>query len=235
MARPCLAAELPAVSTMPATATVPLWPLPLLCALLPVLAVHLAWWLSVRDGHVPPAVPYLDGAYSISRAARHGWGNDVFKLLMLPCAALQALCWLLLRQWLRALGADGGRALPWLGLLAAAFLALYAVYLGSEGAVYQTLRRYGVTVYFAATYIALLLALRALPARAARLRRHWMIVALVMLALGLASVAASVLNDDPTLKDRIENLLEWQLGLWLTAMFLAWAWAWCDQRVEIRP
>ena len=28
------------------------------------------------------------------RAARHGWGNDLFKLLMLPCAALQALCWL---------------------------------------------------------------------------------------------------------------------------------------------
>lgn len=215
------------------TVALPLWPLPLLCALLPVLAVHLAWWLSVRDGHVPPAIPYLDGAYSISRAARHGWGNDLFKLLMLPCATLQALAWLLLRHWLSSRGVRQGGQLPWLGLLAAAFLCLYAVYLGSEGDVYRLLRRYGVTVYFAATYIALLLALRSLPAEAATLRRHWMIVSLGMLGLGLASVAVSGLAVDPGWKDRWENLLEWQLGLWLTAMFLAWAWAWRGEHLVL--
>ena len=224
------------MSWTPATpVTLPLWPLPALCALIPVAAVHLAWWLSVRDGHVPMAIPYLDGAYSISRAARHGWGNDVFKMLMLPCAALQAVAWLLLRGWLQAIGSHGGRALPWLGLLAAGFLALYAVYLGSDGEVYRTLRRYGVTVYFAATYLALLTALRALPPQAARLRRHWLVIALAMLALGLGSVISRVLVDDPLLKDRLENLLEWQLGLWLTAMFAAWAWAWRGLRWEIRP
>jgi hypothetical protein len=200
----------------------------------PVLAVHLAWWLSVRDGHVPSGVPYLDGSFSISRAARHGWGNDVFKLLMLPCAALQALAWLLLRQWLRSLGVQRAALLPWLGLLAAAFLGLYAVYLGSDGDVYRTLRRYGVTVYFAATYIALLLALRALPPEASHLRQHWLVVALAMLALGLASVATGALVGDAGFKDRLENLLEWQLGLWLTAMFVAWAWAWRGLHLEFR-
>jgi hypothetical protein len=216
------------VTTSSTTSALPLWPLPLLCALIPVLAVHLAWWLSWRDGHVPAGIPYLDGAFSISRAARHGWGNDLFKLLMLPCAALQALCWLAAARWLQAQGSLRGAPLPWLGLVAAAFLALYATFLGSDGEVYQTLRRYGVTVYFAATYLALLGLLRALgslPPR--RLRGALLAVALGMLALGLA--------DDRALKDRWENLLEWQLGLLLTLMFLALSWGWRRARVGFAP
>ncbi|MCK7592080.1 hypothetical protein [Pseudomarimonas salicorniae] len=216
-------------------AQLPLWPLPALCALLPVIAVHLAWWLSARDGHVPAGVPYLDGGFSISRAARHGWGNDLFKMLMLPCAALQALSWLLLQRWLRGLGASGVGAVAGLGLIAAAFLGLYAVYLGSEGEIYRTLRRYGVTVYFACTYLALLVSLRALPPEAFGLRRHWLWVALSMLALGLGSVATGALIEAPAVKDRWENLLEWQLGLWLTAMFVVWAWAWRDLRMGFLP
>lgn len=224
------------MSTSTPHSALPLWPLPLLCAVIPVLAVHLAWWLSLRDGHIPAGIPYLDGAFSISRAARHGWGNDLFKLLMLPCAALQALCWLVAARWLRALGSAGGAALPPLGLTAAAFLALYATFLGSDGEVYQTLRRYGVTVYFACTYLALLGLLRALgtlPQR--RLRNALLAVALGMLALGLASVVVSAGVDDRAIKDRWENILEWQLGVLLTAMFLALAWGWRRSRLRLLP
>lgn len=218
----------------PRAGSLPLWPLPLLAALIPVVVTHLAWGLSLRDGHVPACVPYLDGCISISRAARHGLGNDLFRMFMLPCAALQALFWLAMRQWLRGLGRSGGAALPWLGLLAAVFLALYATFLGSEGAIYQTLRRYGVTVYFAATYIALLLSLRALwrsPAETAA--RPLLAVALGMLALGLASVAVSLGVDERELRNRLENILEWQLGLWLTAMFLVFAWHWRRLRLVL--
>lgn len=219
-----------------AARTLPLWPLPLLCALIPLLAAHLAWWLSWRDGFVPDGVPYLDGSFSISRAARHGWGNDLFKLMMLPCAALQALCWLAFSRWLAHQGTQRAAALPWLGLLAAAFLALYATFLGSEGETYQLLRRYGVTVYFAATYLALLLAMRASSdSTQPELRAALLTVALGMLALGLASVAASGTIEDPGLKDRWENLLEWHLGLWLTAMFLVISWAWRQARVQVLP
>jgi hypothetical protein len=35
----------------------PLWPLPLLCAALPFLAAHLAWWLSLADGLIPACNP----------------------------------------------------------------------------------------------------------------------------------------------------------------------------------
>ena len=224
------------MNTSTAPVALPLWPLPLLCAVIPLLAVHLAWWLSWRDGHVPAGIPYLDGAFSISRAARHGWGNDLFTLLMLPCAALQALCWLAAACWLRALGSARGTPLPRLGLIAAAFLGLYATFLGTEGEVYQALRRYGVTVYFACTYLALLWLLRALgPLPLRRLRGALLAVALGMLALGLASVAVSVGIDERALKDRWENILEWQLGVLLTAMFLAIAWGWRRARVVLAP
>ena len=60
----------------------PLWLLALACALIPAGAVGFAWWLSVRAGHIPDCIPHLEGCTSISRAARHGTGNLVFKFTM---------------------------------------------------------------------------------------------------------------------------------------------------------
>ena len=67
----------------------PLWPLPLAIAALFTVAAHVALWLSIRDGYVEACVPVLEGCASISRAARHGLGNHVFRLMVLPCAMLQ--------------------------------------------------------------------------------------------------------------------------------------------------
>src|SRR5690606_9868470 len=79
----------------------PLWPLPLLVALVPFVAAHVAYAISIDAGHVPACMPYVEGCTSISRAARHGLGNLVFRPLMLPCALLLALPWLAARRWLR--------------------------------------------------------------------------------------------------------------------------------------
>ncbi len=212
----------------------PLWPLPLLCALLPLAGAHLAWWLSLSDGLVPACVPYLEGCISISRAAREGDGNALFRMLVLPSAALQALCWLAAGQWLGTMGRERRRAIAALGLVAALFLALYATFLGTEGAIYQLLRRYGVIVYFASTYLALLATLRALwhvPRHPAA--RGLLVVALAMLALGLATVAAGAAVDEREVRHRIENVLEWHLGLWLTVMFVLFAWHWRRLRVAL--
>ncbi len=212
----------------------PLWPLPLLCALLPLVAAHLAWWMSLRDGLVPACLPYLEGCISISRAAREGDGNALFRMLVLSSVALQALCWLAVGQFLGTLGRRRGPVVAVLGLVAALFLALYATFLGTEGALYQLLRRYGVTVYFATTYLALLATLQALwqaPRHPAT--RGLLVVALGMLALGLATVATGLAVDDRALRHRIENVLEWHLGLWLTAMFLVLAWHFRRLRVAL--
>ena len=210
--------------------TFPLWPLPLAIAALLVVAVHLAWWLSLRAGHVPACIPYIEGCTSISRAARHGLGNHVFRLLVLPCAALLALHWWTSVRWLALRGAprSGGWLLA-LGIAAAVALAVYATFLGTEGAGYRFMRRYGVVVYFGASYLAQLLFLRmgrGVGEPPTGLRAAMLATCALMLLPGLGNVAASALVADPLLKDRVENALEWQLGVLLVAWYLLQARLW---------
>lgn len=205
------------------------WVLPLLVAAVPLVAAHVAYALSIAEGHVPACVPYLEGCTSISRAARHGTGNLVFRLLMLPAAVLMWQHWLVARQWLRTSGpVDAGASLPWLGALAALALAVYVGFLGSEGETYRFLRRHGVVWYFAATYLAMLVQLRALwgaPPRPPAVRLQ-LAIAIGLIVLGLASVAVSATVAGPVLKDRLENALEWNLGALFTLWFLLQAWQW---------
>ncbi len=210
----------------------PLWPLPLSIALLFLGAVHLAWWLSLHYGYIPPCNPYWDGCTSISRAARHGISNHLFRLVVLPTALLHLLNWWLAARWLR----DPGRprdvealALLGLGAVSAAALALYATFLGTQGEAYELLRRYGVTLYFGCGYLAQLLFLR-LALRRKRLTRAlglWMQwICVLMLMLGVFNTVATELIDDPAFHDRLENALEWQLGLLLVTWFAMQALAW---------
>src|SRR5690606_5148859 len=114
---------------------VALWPLPLSVAVLFTVAAHLALWLSIRDGWLEACVPYVEGCTSISRAARHGLGNHVFRLMVLPCAALVGLHWWLAARWL----GRGAAVVAWMGAAAAMALALYAAFLGTEGEAYRFL------------------------------------------------------------------------------------------------
>lgn len=207
------------------SAAFPLWPLPLAIAVLLAVAAHVALWLSIRDGWIEACVPYLDGCTSISRAARHGLGNHLFRLMVLPCAALLGLHWWLSARWL----GRGQRALVWLGAVAAGALAVYATFLGTDGEAYRVLRRYGVVCFFGFVYLAQLGFLRGLRAAAGAHRRLFTAMATVcalMLMLGVGNVVAGALVVDEGLKDRIENVLEWHLGWLLAAWYLLHAGLW---------
>lgn len=205
-------------------ARLPLWPLPLLIALLFLVAAHAAYLLSIQAGHVPACVPYLEGCVSISRAARHGLGNHLFRLLVIPCAVLHALVWLLAHRWLR-----GGRWMVVLGVVSAIALAVYATFLGTEGEAYRFLRRYGVVVYFGFGYLAQLALMRRatrtgeLPAGVIA-TQAW--IAAAMLGLGLANVVAGLAVADPAAKDRWENVFEWWLGLLMVGWYAVLACGW---------
>jgi len=205
-------------------ARLPLWPLPLLIAVLFLVAGHAAYLLSIQAGHVPACMPYVDGCVSISRAARHGLGNHLFRLLVIPCAVLHALVWWLARYWLQ-----GGRLMLALGAMSAMALAVYATFLGTEGEAYRFLRRYGVVVYFGFGYLAQL----ALMRRASRMQAltasviAWMSwIAMAMLALGFANVVAGLAVADPLGKDRWENVFEWWLGLLMVGWYAVLACGW---------
>lgn len=206
----------------------PLWPLPAAIAAVLAFAAHLAWWLATRDGLVPACIPYLDGCTSISRAARHGLANPVFRLLVLPCALLVALHWWTSARWLRAHGA-AGRAVLVAGLVAGLALAVYAAFLGTEGGAYRLLRRNGVIVFFGAGFLAQLWFVRG-AARLGLLDRGSRLalpgVAGAMLAVGFVHVAALAWIGGSEVQDRLENALEWHLGLLLVAWYLLHARLW---------
>ncbi|GGD53559.1 hypothetical protein [Pseudoxanthomonas indica] len=212
-----------------AHAGLPLWPLPLAITMVFLVAVHLAYALSIRDGWVEACVPYLEGCVSISRAARHGVGNQVFRWLVIPCAALHVVVWWLAARWFAAPSSRVVTTMRWLGTVSACALAVYAFFLGTQGEVYGFLRRYGVTVYFGFGFLAQLLLLRVAARRHAigvTLRRWMAVICVWMLLLGVANVIAGLALVDEVLRDRVENALEWQLGLLLVGWFALLALAW---------
>ena len=218
--------------TESARSATPLWPLPLSIGLLFLGAVHLAWWLSVQAGYIPACIPYWEGCVSISRAARHGVGNHLFRLAVLPCATLHLFNWWLSRAWLRA-GSGGrdraGAVLLGLGASSALALAVYATFLGTEGETYRFLRRYGVVVYFGCGYLAQLVFMRLATQRGKLtpgIGRAMLAVCVAMLGLGVGNILAGLAVADPLLRDRWENAFEWQLGLLLVAWFMLQALLW---------
>lgn len=233
----------PAVATH-RHATLALWPLPLLAGLLPALAALLALWLSSRLGLIPLCNPFLEGCVSISRAARHELPNHLFRALVLPAAALQAITWLLAARWLAGLG-QPSRWLAPLGLTAGAALVLYGAFLGTEGAVYRLLRQYGTVMYFGFTCLCMLLAGGAIQRLVAQQRLpvppRTLAHALVGLGgalatLGVVNAIVSPLLAEPA-KDRLQNITEWWGALAFVAAFVVLAVIWyrCRLRVLLEP
>lgn len=212
-------------------------PLAWAVGLLPLLVVHLCYLISAQAEWVPWCFPYIEGCSSISRAARHGLANHLFKAVMLPNAALTALFWWLSLQWLRTLG----RAQMWtlhamftLGTIGALFLVLYAAFLGVEGSTYQWLRRYGVTVYFSFTVLAQMLLAHALwpePRVSHRTRVSLVLLCAAMLLLGVASLPLQYLAQN---RDAAVNAIEWSYALLMTTVFPLAGLAWRETGLRLR-
>jgi len=219
----------------------PLWALPLFAGALPAIAALVALYLSIELGLVPPCNPLLDGCVSISRASRHDLPNHLFRALVLPAAALQALTWLLCAAWLRGMDTEARkllRVLPWLGVAAGVFLVLYGTFLGTDGQAYRWMRRYGVIFYFGFTYLCMVIAsgtlwrlaragVIAVPARLDLLLPGLCALTLV---IGLVQPFVSPFLENEDLKNRLENILEWYVALAFTLFFFALAWLWRHTR-----
>lgn len=223
----------------------PLWPLPLLAGLLPAIAGLVAWQLSTRLELIPACNPFIDGCVSISRAARHGLPNHLFRAIVLPAAVLQGLTWWLASHWLREqalLSAVRARVFAAVGAAAAIFLVLYGTFLGTEGELYRWFRRFGIWFYFGLTAIALVVVV-GLIARAARrgsatlsrrFGRSLLALAWLLLALGLAAVFSPLALGDDLAHDRFTNALEWWGALLITLFFAALARAWLRTGFALR-
>jgi hypothetical protein len=218
----------------------PAWPLALLAGLLPLVGTLVAYTLSVRLDLIEACNPFFDGCVSISRAARNGLPNHLFRALLLPAAALQAICWMLCVAWLRTLDVAPTRklgALPWVGAAAALFLVLYGTFLGTEGEAYRWMRRYGVVMYFAGTCTAMLIvadAARGLAFSSRIVARALPALCAALPLLGLASAFGPLLHASEGARAALQNIAEWWGGLIFTLFFFAIAWLWRVSRFELR-
>jgi hypothetical protein len=212
----------------------------LIFALWPIVIVHAAYAISVIEGHVLLCNPYWDGCTSISRAGRYGWANHLFRGALLPYTALLALYWWLNQRWLLALGDPGSRGMLVIGYIGALFMILYVTFLGSEGPMYQLMRRYGINVYFGATYLAQVLLigrLRAITAAGVAPWPGWLVPVLLMTALGVFALGLLFLVVSYGLaleKDRLENALEWGVALLMQLTVLVTVWGWRASGAHVR-
>lgn len=126
-------------------------------ALLPILTFHATYLLSAWNGYVPWCVPYWDACTSISATGRNGLAYFIFKGVMIPAITLQVLFWAINHCWLQALGYPRGKAVGWLGALAAAFLLPYVLSLGHSGGAFELARRIGTAGYVGVTGIVQIL------------------------------------------------------------------------------
>tara|TARA_R100001143_G_C3357179_1_gene133188 strand:- start:509 stop:1261 length:753 start_codon:yes stop_codon:yes gene_type:complete len=210
---------------------VPLYSIAWAAALLPFIASHVSYLLAASAGHVEWCMPYWDSCTSISATGRELPEKIWFKLVMIPGALLSMLFWYCIAAWRRQ-AADTRLpkslwSMPLLGTIAALSLIVYTIALGEEGDAYQNLRRTGVVLAFAFTYLAQLLLTR-LIGELGRLKndRHLLLwhsrlfaLSSLLLAVGVFSlILDAMLGTD---YDRVEDAFEWILALLLNCYFAA--------------
>lgn len=216
-----------------------LWPLPLVAGGLPVVATLVAIAAAIAEGR-PPCNPFMDDCGSISRMARHGVANPLFRMLVLPAGTLQVLMWLVAARTLHGAGLGRGQAwlMATLGVCAGIALVVYGTFLGTEGEVYRWLRRWGTLIYFGGTYLTMLLFARAVAqlAAAGRLTQpRWQSVTTLALlgfvaVISLVHVFAAAFGFE-RMEDRIQNATEWWGALAMSVNYALIARLWFRWRV----
>lgn len=213
--------------------------LALVVALLPVLAINVAYLLGAARAQIPQCMPYLDGCTSISSTGRHLPGALVFKPAMLLQAALLLALWYVTVKRLRALLSPPAptltRAVLVLGAISSAALVVYTLTLGSQLALYEFMRRGGIYFYFLGIVLTQLTATLAIrrTGRVPAALVHAMFAAVGLpFALGLVNLAVKPFLADP---DPLENAVEWCAALVMQGWYLLLVVAFRDIRPAAQP
>lgn len=213
---------------------------PLLSGALPLLTIHLCYFLAAIAGDVAWCFPYIESCTSISATGRSGAAFFIFKGLMIPSAMIIAAYWYIASQWLAALASTAHKAQVWMlgiGLAACAGLILYSVMLGAIGDIYRVQRRIGVISFFGFTFIAQQLLVFALTKvhEAERFKREVRTlnsISFVVLSIAISSIVVSAIDSD--FYDSVEDAYEWTVTfiLCLQPLVVAGLWRRTGFRLE---
>lgn len=209
--------------------------IPLVTAVLPIVAIHATYIISASQGYVPWCFPYIDSCTSISATGRDGASFYIFKGTIIPQAMILILFWLLCYRWLISLGDHyrGARLLVIVGIIGAVFLIVYTVALGAAGDYFRLQRRIGIIVYFMFTYLGQLL----LTWRLGKLafydatRPGQLVLCYTLLAIGLTTIALNLTLEN---YEDYEDAFEWVAALLIHIYFLVIWRAWKNTGFEVR-
>lgn len=205
--------------------------------LVPVIAVHGAYFIGLYQGVAHVCIPYLEGCTTISRAARMGDAIFLFRGLMMPLAMLLVLFWYLQSVWLQQLTGRRHTAIFVIGAIGALFLILYVNYLGTDGDFNRFMRRHGVIIYFAATVLAQMLSINALHkwggAVVVKLRTAMQVqLSFVAVCWLLAMVSLAINTSGVVWASQGENIIEWFFALFMSLYFAVAAHMWGVTRFQ---
>ena len=219
----------------------PLYWLPLIVGLLPTLLVCITYLVSASHELVPWCLPIVDGCTSVSAASRSPPAIFLFRAVMLPISLLLMIYWVFSLAWLRQMCIGIGKQPSfWMaatGFTGAVLLAMYITFLGSEGATYQLLRRFGASLSYGLTFIAQLVQVYWLTTlrRESAVNPAWLPItlfwlAMVMLIAALASVTISGIAPSY----EYNNIAEWSFTLMLNVHFVLCAWGWRESGFSLQ-
>lgn len=204
-------------------------PIAYACFLLPCGVIAVCYLVSTHLQQVAVCFPFFSGCASISAAARQDPAIHIFRMVMLPMTTVFAGFWVLCRVWLLhwQMPRLQANAVGVLGVVGAVFLVLYVVFLGTEGRIYDLLRRFGTTVYFGCTGIAQLIVAVRLNAERKRLPDFFgtkilplfLLMTVSMLIMGIVYIPAANLFR----AHNVENIIEWNFAFLMHINFaLVW-------------
>lgn len=197
-----------------------------LCCLVPTGIVIVCTVWSMNAGLAPVCFPLIDGCLSISAACRSRPVIYLFRTGMFPMVIVLICFWWLnhavLARWLPHRRTLRTTVLA-LSMTGSTFLALYVAYLGTDGPIYEFLRRLGIYVFFGATGFAQLFTtvLMRTPVRhwaqtSERARTSllvWRIQCVIVVSMLLIGPLNLMLKEILVDSNSVENVIEWNFAL----------------------
>ena len=201
-----------------------LWYLPLSIGLLAIFSGNLTFLLSVNEGFIEICFPYFDGCSSISKAGRKGLAANFFKLTIIPVMTLLSVYWVITYNLIRntyGINKIQGKIMLLFGIIGSFFGIIYTSFLGSEGDIYQLLRRFGIYFFFLGTYLGQILETNLIGnIEETKLSFYPKIMRLIVFLIGsiiLISIPIYGFIDED---DWLENILEWNITLLIFLYFI---------------